>query len=371
MSRLKAVASLTPRPVREVWDAVGAAPSGARLERIQASPQWHGGSFHNRTSTSLEVQADAESKAEQRDAFRRYLLDREGRRPVRPIPVERPDWGTAGVGELHLTWLGHASSLVDIDGARVLIDPVFGDRAAPSQHIGPKRLHPAPCPTDALPELDVIVVSHDHYDHLCTPTVRALAATQTAPFVTALGVGAHLEAWGVPPERIIELDWDESHEVAGLQVTATPAQHFSGRGLRRNGTLWASWVLAGPSHRVFYSGDTGYCDDFARIGETHGPFDLTLIQVGAYDAGWPDIHMTPEEGVRTHVDLRGRLVVPVHWGTFVLAPHPWAEPAELMLAAAAEAGVEVAVPRLGARIDVGAPFATDPWWRAAAGGVRA
>ncbi len=263
---------------------------------------------------------------------------------------------------LHITWHGHATALVELDGARVLLDPVWSDRVSPSRLVGPRRLHRPPQPIEQLPPVDAVVISHDHYDHLDLAAIRALLRTQTAPFVVPLGIGAHLERWGVPDDRIIELDWSETAKVGGLRLTATAAQHFSGRAFARDRTLWASWVIAGPEHSVFYTGDSGYFDGYAEIGAEYGPFDAALVQVGAYAPGWPDIHMTPEEGVAAHVDVRGGLMIPVHWATFSLSPHPWADPVERVLAEAERRGVPVAVPRPGQRVDVAAPPPVDRWW---------
>jgi L-ascorbate metabolism protein UlaG (beta-lactamase superfamily) len=248
----------------------------------------------------------------------------------------------------------------------VLFDPVWSERCSPSTLVGPRRLHPVPVPIEDLPPLDVIAISHDHYDHLDTASVRALVRTQSAPFVVPLGVGAHLDRWGVPAERIIELDWEEHAEIAGLRLTATAARHFSGRAFARDGTLWASWVLAGRSRRVFYTGDSGYFSGYAAIGEAHGPFDATLIQIGAYAPAWPDIHMTPEEGIAAHLDVRGGLFVPLHWATFILSIHDWAEPADRVWREAKARDVRLAVPRPGERIDVDDPPAVDGWWQALA-----
>jgi L-ascorbate metabolism protein UlaG (beta-lactamase superfamily) len=211
--------------------------------------------------------------------------------------------------------------------------------------------------------VDAIVISHDHYDHLDMATVRALTRSQQAPFLVPLGVGAHLERWGVPADRIIELDWEDGHTVGGLRLTLTAARHFSGRTLTRDQTLWGSWVIAGENRRVFYTGDTGYFDGFAAIGERHGPFDASLIQVGAYSEGWPDIHMTPEDAVRAHLDVRAGLLIPVHWCTFVLAFHRWGEPVDRIWREAKERDVALAVPRPGQRLDVDNPPEFDPWWQ--------
>ncbi|MEC3974831.1 MBL fold metallo-hydrolase [Amycolatopsis sp. H20-H5] len=340
----------------------GAKAAGARAERMRNSPQFADGLFHNAATTRATPDRGSFG-----DLAREFLFDenRGLRRPGGEIPLVRTTPRPAGDG-LHLTWFGHASTLVEIDGARVLLDPVWSDRVSPATFAGPKRLHEPPVSLDALGRIDAIVISHDHYDHLDMPTVRRLLETQSAPFLVPLGVGAHLERWQVPPDRIIELDWAEEAEVAGIRFIATPAQHFSGRGLSNDSTLWASWVLAGAAHRVFYTGDSGYFDGFAAIGEEHGPFDAALIQIGAYAPQWPDIHMTPEEGVATCLDVQARLLVPVHWATFTLALHPWTEPVDRVWREAKAHDVTLAIPRPGERIDAAEPPAVDGWWQALA-----
>ncbi|MEK8106797.1 MBL fold metallo-hydrolase [Micromonospora sp. M12] len=232
------------------------------------------------------------------------IFGKQKRRPSAAVPLLRPGAATTeAADELNIVWYGHASTLIEIEGRRVLLDPVWSDRCSPRTWSAPPAARATGTPRRAAP-LDAILISHDHYDHLDMATVRALLAGQSAPFLVPLGVGAHLDRWGVPAERIIELDWSESHRVAGLEITATAAQHFSGRGLRRDGTLWSSWVVAGARRKVFYTGDSGYFDGYADIGAEHGPFDVTLMQIGAYDRAWPTIHMFPEEAVSAHLDLR-------------------------------------------------------------------
>lgn len=246
----------------------------------------------------------------------------------------------------------------------------------PFPFAGPKRLHPVPVPLASLGRVDVVVISHDHYDHLDLPTIKALAGTDTV-FAVPLGVGAHLERWGVAADRLRELDWNETTEVAGLSLTATPARHFCGRGLRnQQHTLWASWVVAGDEHRIYHSGDTGYFPGFEEIGAEHGPFDATMIQIGAYSEYWPDIHMTPEEGMRAHLDLQGGTprgtMLPIHWGTFNLALHPWDEPGEGTLTAAEGAGAAVALPIPGRPFEPNTADAPRlPWWRPFVAGAPA
>lgn len=339
-----------------VRTAIGGTPDQGTLS---GSPQFRDGAFRNAAQPHWLPQGSG------REVVRDLLSGRGTRRPAGRVPLVEPDARPPGddIEGLYLTWYGHASSLVELDGARVLLDPVWSERVSPSRLVGPKRLHPVPHRLAELPALDAIVISHDHYDHLDMSTVRALHHMQQAPFVVPLGVGAHLRAWGVPDSRIVELDWGEDTTVGEVRIVATPAQHFSGRAFSRNNTLWASWVITTAAHRVFYSGDTGYCDAFRDIGRRHGPFDLTLVQVGAYASGWPDIHMTPEEGVATHLDVRGNLLVPVHWATFNLAPHSWTDPVERVWKEAKAHDVELAVPKPGQRIAIAAPPPVDGWWQ--------
>ncbi|CRK59528.1 Outer membrane protein romA [Alloactinosynnema sp. L-07] len=341
--------------VRDIPAALGGKARGDRAARVQRSPQFRDGAFHNRAHTAQIVPEAG------RDMVRELMFGGQRRTPAGPVPLVSPAAPTDD--GLFLTWYGHGTTLVEIDGARVLFDPVWSERVSPSRLVGPRRLHPMPQPLSEVPDVDAVVISHDHYDHLDLATVRALVETRTAPFVVPLGVGAHLERWQVPAERIIELDWEESTEIAGVRLTATAAQHFSGRAFTRDDTLWASWVVAGPSRRVFYTGDSGYFDGYAEIGALHGPFDASLVQVGAYAPGWPDIHMTPEEGVAAHVDLDGGLLIPVHWATFKLAMHGWSEPAERVWAESKARDVALAIPRPGERIDVDNPPQVDPWWQ--------
>ncbi|GHG40061.1 MULTISPECIES: MBL fold metallo-hydrolase [Amycolatopsis] len=342
--------------IRDLPAAFGAKATGARAERVRSSPQFDGKVFRN------AAPRHPMTAASMRTIFREMFFGehRELRKPAGAVPLVAAAPVESADG-LHLTWYGHASALVELDGARVLLDPVWSDRVSPATFAGPRRLHEPPVPLSGLGRIDAVVISHDHYDHLDLATVRALVGASDAPFLVPLGVGAHLERWHVPAARIIELDWHEEATVAGVRFVATPAQHFSGRGITNDDTLWTSWALLGPRHRVFYSGDTGYFDGFAAIGAEHGPFDAALIQIGAYAPQWPDIHMTPEEGVAAGLDVRAKLLVPVHWATFQLAMHPWGEPADRVWSEAKEADLPLAIPRPGERIDVAEPPPVDGW----------
>jgi L-ascorbate metabolism protein UlaG (beta-lactamase superfamily) len=338
---------------------IGGKITGERRTRVHASPQFTGGKFRNSVPTSTAIDFRQIPKAAV-DGLRSGGLAR--RRPRQPVPlVGTPAADAQG---LHVTWYGHSTLLVEIDGHRVLLDPVWSDRCSPSPLAGPRRLHEPPVPLTRLPDVDAVVISHDHYDHLDMATIQHLAGLQvSAVFVVPLGVGAHLERWGVPGTRIVELDWNEGTWVGDLELIATPARHFSGRGFTRDETLWASWVIKGPNRRAFYSGDTGYFDGFAQIGEQHGPFDVTMVQIGAYGDAFADIHMVPEDGVATHLDVRGALMIPVHWATFTLAPHPWSEPADRVWREAKARDIKLAIPRPGQRVDVDTPPEIDAWWQ--------
>lgn len=344
--------------------SLGGKPDGLRRERMQSSPLWDGAAFRNvRPVLPRLLRTDVSMPT-----VREFLFGGDRRVPKGPLPSIDPTagWTKKPRSGLRATWLGHSTVLLEIDGVRVLTDPVWGLRASPSQWAGPKRFQPVPIPVRALPPLDAVVISHDHYDHLDYGTIRALAR-RDVPFVTSLGVGAHLEAWGVPPRRIIELDWWESYALpkVALTVTAAPSQHFSGRGLRsRNSTLWSSMVLRSRRHAVFFSGDTGLTTEYAAINERLGPFDLVMLEVGAFHPAWGHIHLGPENALEAWSLLGKSAFLPVHWGTFSLAMHAWDEPAETLLALGARRGVPLVMPRLGEPVEPAHVERVSPWWRA-------
>jgi len=349
------------RALHDAPTALGASP-GAISDVSERSSNYRDRVFHNLDPAS-PPRLDAD---ESRTVFLELLRSRSISLPAGVIPLADAPRGAAG--PLAATWLGHSSVLIDIDGYRVLADPVWSERCSPSRTVGPQRLHPAPLSLDSLPALDAVIISHDHYDHLDMDTVLALTRSQRAPFVVPLGVGAHLREWGIPQSRVVELDWNEDIRIGDLRLVSTPARHFSGRFLNRNNTLWASWAIIGPEHRAYFGGDTGYTTGFEKIGADYGPFDLTLMPIGAYSPSWPDIHMNPEEAVRAHLDMTDAgLLVPIHWCTFRLAPHPWGEPVERLLKAADSERVEIAIPKPGGRVivddgpDTAVP--SDFWWR--------
>jgi L-ascorbate metabolism protein UlaG (beta-lactamase superfamily) len=285
--------------------------------------------------------------------------------PSLPIPVHAiTQQQLMDAPDRSLFRLGHSTVLLKLNGDFWLTDPVFSERASPVQWAGPQRFHAPPISIDDLPPIKGIILSHDHYDHLDRAAVLALAG-KTEHFITPLGVGDRLIKWGIPAGKVRQLGWWQSATVAGLKLVATPAQHFSGRGLGdRNKTLWASFVIEDRDVRLFFSGDSGYFDGFKEIGRRYGPFDLTLVETGAYDPQWPDVHMQPEESLQAHIDLRGKVLLPIHNGTFDLSLHAWHDPFDRITELAQERRVAIATPEIGQALDIVQPHAEHKWWEA-------
>lgn len=337
------------------WTAFGTSATGERRARMDASRQWGDGAFVN-----------PEPLWNDGWAMVKGLLDKSAfASPDSPLPVltgGRSRFETPPKTGLRVTWLGHSTLLIEIDGVRVLTDPVWGPRTSPVGWIGPQRWYPPPVPLAELPSIDAVLLSHDHYDHLDHPTIVAIKDWKTR-FIAPLGVGAHLAYWGVPEDRIVELDWWEKTRVGTLEIACTPARHASGRHVfDMNATLWAGYALRGSKHRAYFSGDTGLFPAMKDIGERLGPFDVTMIESGAYDAAWPDWHLGPEQALEAHRLVRGRTFVPVHWGLFDLAYHGWTEPVERVLAAARRTGTDVIVPKPGQSVEPAEPPPFERWW---------
>ena len=344
----------------------GAKPRGAALEKVEKSPNFQDGKFQNlKRAPAAPSTASGERKSMTATMWE-FFFSGKSRRPDAPLPTAQSDLRSFGEGRhTRVAWLGHSTMVIRIGGKTILTDPVFSDAIYPIRFLAPKAFaYTRPIEIADLPDVDVVLLSHDHYDHLDYASIRALSVKDPL-FVTPLGVGSHLKKWGVAEDRIIERDWWQDTAIGGLRLTATPAQHFSGRGVMDSGkTLWASWVIDGGGERLFFSGDSGYFAGFKDIGERFGPFDLTILESGAYNENWLDVHMLPEQTVQAHLDLKGKVLQPIHWGKFDLALHGWTEPVERLSAAADENGVHLATPAIGQAYALHEPLPQTAWWRA-------
>lgn len=284
-------------------------------------------------------------------------------RPATPIPVQPLSRQALLAAPDNSLWrLGHSTVLIKAQGVFFITDPVFGQRASPVQWAGPLRFHQPPISLEDLPPIKAVILSHNHYDHLDRHAVKHLAS-RAEWFLAPLGVGDTVVNWGIDASKVRQLGWWDETEIDGFRFAATPGQHFSGRGLHdSNATLWASWVMITPAWRLFFSGDTGYFPGFKQIGERYGPFDITLMETGAYNVAWPVVHMQPEESLRAHLDVKGRCMLPIHNGTFDLAYHPWHEPFDRICALAADAQVAITTPQMGERVQITEPAQTQRWW---------
>jgi len=339
LSLVTLMATLTPLPV------------------YRGSPRVKDGRFTN-------IDPDRPVTAKAKDYWEFFFNKPKTTVPDRVLPIR-----TITSHELHvapdrsLYRLGHSTLLLKLRGKWWLTDPVFAERASPVQWAGPKRFHAPPIALQDLPAISGVLLSHDHYDHLDRNTVRTLAKSGTR-FYTPLGVGDRLIAWGIPAQQVQQFDWWQGTTIEGLQITATPAQHFSGRSFGDgNRTLWASWVVQDGDLRLFFSGDSGYFSGFKAIGRKFGPFDATFIETGAYDSNWPNVHMQPEESVQAHIDLQGRWMLPIHNGTFDLSMHGWQDPFERVIASAKARGVRIMTPQFGEGVQLDAPHVGSAWWR--------
>lgn len=322
---------------------------------FESSPQWSDGKFRNPEPMVNDMW----------DALKRSFGKDPRSVPSKPLPVVRVDpsvFRTSPASGLRLTWLGHSTAILEVDGVRFLVDPVWAKRSAPVSWMGPERWYDPLVAIDSLPPLDAVLISHNHYDHLDRGAIEALEPRKPR-YVVPLGLGATLRDWGVDSARIVELDWWDSTMVETVKIVSTPARHASGRGLFDQGkSLWMGFALHGPHRRVWYSGDTGPQRAFKEIGQRLGPFDLTLVECGQYDRAWPDWHMTPEQSLAAHKEVGGRRMVPVHWGLFRLAYHAWDDPVERLTHAGADVRETILVPRPGETIDPDS-YLTVEWWK--------
>lgn len=337
----------------------GHLPTGKRLSRIQASPNYRDGAFQNVYDTPMLAGDASYSKMMRKFFFER----RPGQEPQQALPTVVEDLKNMDREEPSITWFGHSSYLLTLNGRIILVDPVFSTWASPFQFMGSRHFpFQRAYALDDLPDPDLVILTHDHYDHLDYAAIQSLAPRGPL-FLTSLGVGAHLEYWGVDPGRILELDWWEDGHVPGLDITALPSRHFSGRGFRRNQALWSAFHLRAGGLKVLVGGDSGYDETFRKIGEHFGKLDLAILECGQYDPMWPNIHMTPEESVQASMDMQASLMMAVHWGKFKLANHLWTDPIDRAAATAQAKGVRLATPRIGERMRIEAPVLGNTWWR--------
>ncbi len=356
--------------------AFGRSPDKARMSELSKHS-----AFNDEDGVFVNREPKENFSPSMKTMMNEWLFGKAQRTPPGAIPLVDPRavWSQSPESGMRITWLGHSTVLMEVEGFRVLTDPIWGERASPSTIVGPKRFHPPVVKLEELPPLDAVIISHDHYDHLDMPSIRALAA-KGVPFFVPLGVADHLRRWDVPASQITELDWwSEASPKEGLTLVATPSRHFSGRGLNdRDRTLWASWVVRTPNRRVYFSGDTGLTPQFKEIGARQGPFDVVMLEVGAFHPSWGDIHLGPENALTALEWLGGGLFLPIHWGTFNLAFHAWDEPPSQVYELAAARGLPFVTPRVGQPVEVrperggfhqaDAPAAAftdraEPWWK--------
>jgi len=337
----------------------GARPNGESLSIIKNSPNYQNGKFMNLVETRMNFSFSDIIKT------LREFITAKNTSPSNPLIVQNgaPDNPVSlGYDPAHITWFGHSSVLVELDGKRILLDPMFGPAASPFWFFGKRFPYQHPVSLNQFSHIDAVIISHDHYDHLDYQSIINLKE-KTDHFFMPLGVGAHLLRWGVQPSRITELDWWQSIQYDSLKFTATPARHFSGRtGGSRDKSLWSSWVIQNEDQRIFFSGDGGYADHFKQIGEKYGPFDVSIMECGQYNEKWEAIHMMPEQSVQAHLDLKGRILLPIHWGAFKLSVHEWTEPIERIFKASENVNAKLMTPKIGQRVALNAVPQPERWW---------
>lgn len=340
----------------------GGSPTKAQKERFKKSDNFKGGVFVNLGDVKMKM-----GFADYLKGLRGYFSPQPNAVPAKNISVLKIDSLEVARynGPTRLVWFGHSTFLLQIEGKNLLLDPMLGPVPAPNPMLGGKRFSKnLPIDIERLPEIDAVIFSHDHYDHLDYGSVQLLK-DRVKMFYAPLGVGAHLMEWGVEEKRIVELDWWEETQFEDLHLKCTPAQHFSGRGLADRGkTLWSGWVVQSDSSNIFFSGDSGYGSHFKEIGEKYGPFDFAMLECGQYNELWKEIHMMPEETAQAGLDVKAKKIMPIHWGAFKLAMHPWTEPVQRISKRAKELGVPVTTPRIGETFYLnGTPTSNEEWWK--------
>ena len=337
----------------------GAAPSGTHLEKISKSSNYGSKQFENLIPTTMDM-----NFRKGMGVMYEWIFNTSGREPDKALPSLFNKTSNQYPDSLSkITWYGHSAVLLEIDGKKILIDPMLGNAAAPVSFMTNRFAYEVPIDLESIPHVDAIILSHDHYDHLDYPSIMKLK-DKVDHFFTPLGVGSHLIRWGVDESKITELDWWESKTIDNIQLVATPARHFSGRGISdRNKTQWASWALIGEKERIFFSGDSGYGPHFKEIGEKYGPFDFAMMECGQYNERWEAIHMMPEQTIQASIDVKSNLMMPIHWSAFNLSLHSWTDPVERAVKAAQTQGVNILTPQIGLRFSPGLEIKNEFWWR--------
>lgn len=337
----------------------GAIPEGTRLEKITKSDNYGEDHFINQITTEMDL-----NFPKMMGVMYQWIFNADRRVPPKPLPVRFNEIAVEYPDSLaKITWYGHSAIFLEIDRKKILIDPMLGNAASPVSFMTKRFDYDMPIDLDAIPEIDAVILSHDHYDHLDYSSIMRLK-DKVHHFYTPLGVGAHLERWGVESERITELDWWGSAVIGQTKLVAAPARHFSGRGITdRNKTQWASWVILGEHEKIYFSGDSGYGPHFKEIGDKYGPFDFTMMECGQYNERWEAIHMMPEQTIQASMDIKSQKMMPIHWSAFNLSLHNWTEPVERAQKAANIHEVNMITPQIGRRFCPGVFTENTAWWR--------
>ncbi|MEQ1676530.1 MAG: MBL fold metallo-hydrolase [Chitinophagaceae bacterium] len=335
----------------------GKLPSGKHKEKLQQSPNYKQGAFQNLSPTAMKPEGVSYWKM-----MSEFFKKHPDTAPPAKLPFVKTDLKKLNSPEPVIVWFGHSSYLIRIANKNFLIDPVFSGNAAPLSFMVKAFPGSNEYKAEDMPDIDHLILTHDHYDHLDFKTIRKLKS-KVDKVVCSLGISSHLKHWGIDSGKITELDWWESTELeAGIKLTAAPARHFSGRGIKRGQTLWSSFILKTLDHNLYLGGDSGYDTHFKEIGKRFGPFDLAILESGQYNTMWPLIHMMPEETVQAAVDLKAKALLPVHWSKFRLGMHAWNEPVQRVLAKAKEYGLVVVTPQIGEPLPLFSTFTGTPWW---------
>lgn len=337
----------------------GSAPSGAHIEKISKSANYGKDQFQNLILTKMDLDFKSGMGVMYDWIFKTGKREPEGALPVEFNNNDHHQSDTLSM----ITWYGHSAILLELDGKRLLIDPMLGNAASPVSFMTKRFEYEAPIELESITEIDAVILSHDHYDHLDYQSIMKLK-DKVGHFYTPLGVGSHLQKWGIKASNITELDWWETASIDQIQIVATPARHFSGRGISdRNKTQWASWVIVGESEKIYFSGDSGYGPHFKEIGDKYGPFDFAMMECGQYNEKWEAIHMLPEQTIQASLDVQSKLMMPIHWSAFNLSLHSWTDPVERALKAAQLQKVNIITPQIGKRFSPGLNEENDTWWR--------